>query len=62
MDNMKFLTKGKINFNTSGSGSVSAKLLIPVDIIKFLEITENDRNIDFILKDGSIIIQKRGLI
>lgn len=57
----RFLGKGKVTFNKSGSGSISAKLNLPVFILNYLEINKDERDIEFILKDGSIIIQKKSL-
>lgn len=54
-----FLANGKITFNQSGSGSVSGRLNIPVNILKFLNIDKNDRDIEFIIKDDALVIQKK---
>jgi len=50
--------KGKITFNSSGSGSKSARLTIPVALIELMNITEDERNVEIIFKDGKLIIEK----
>lgn len=50
--------KGKITFNTSGSGSKSGRLTIPVALLEILGITEDDREVDIKLEDGKIIIER----
>lgn len=56
---MAKLVKGsKINFQKSGSGSVSGRLTIPKEFLQLLEITSYDRNIILTYEDGKIIIEK----
>lgn len=50
--------KGKITFNKSGSGSTSAKLIIPAALIEIMKITEDDREVEISFEDGKIIIEK----
>ena len=50
--------KGKITFNTSGSGSKSARLTIPVALLELLKITESEREVEMTYKNGKLIIEK----
>jgi hypothetical protein len=50
--------EGTINFNKSGSGSVSGRLTIPKDFLQLLEITAQDRNVIIRFEDGKLIIEK----
>ena len=50
--------KGKVTFNTSGKGSKSGRVTIPVALLEVLEITELDREINIRLEGKKIIIEK----
>lgn len=50
--------KGKITFNTSGYGSKSGRLTIPVALLELLQITENEREVNINFQDGKLIIEK----
>ncbi len=48
----------KVMFNKSGSGSVNAKVIIPVAYLEVLGITEEERDIDVKLVGKKIVITK----
>lgn len=50
--------KGKITFNTSGEGSKSGRLTIPVAFLEIMQITEDSREVEITFKDGKLIIEK----
>lgn len=50
--------KGKITFNTSGYGSKSGRLTIPVALLEIMGITEEERNVEMAFKDGKLIVEK----
>lgn len=54
----KLVKNGKVNFNKSGSGSISGRITIPKEILELMDITEEDRDVIIIYKDGDLIIQK----
>lgn len=56
--------KGKVTFNKSGnsSGSKSGRLNIPVAFLEVLGITEDDREVEMIIKENKLIVEKRKTI
>lgn len=48
----------KVTFNKAGSGSVSGRVTLPVEMLELLGITQNDRFITLTYVDGKIIIEK----
>ncbi len=48
----------KISFVQSGKNSKSHKLLLPEYVINYLNITEDDRDVKLMLKDGCLIVKK----
>lgn len=54
----KLVKYGKVNFNKSGSGSISGRITIPKEILQLMDITQEDKDIILIYKDGDLIIQK----
>lgn len=50
--------KGKITFNTSGKGSKSGRLTIPVAFLEIMGITEGEREVNIKFEDGKLIIEK----
>lgn len=57
----KFSIKGLVTFNKSGnsSKSKSGRLTIPKDVLKYMQISEDERIVDITyLDDGKICIAK----
>lgn len=50
--------KGKIVFNKSGKNSRTARINIPSELYKQLNITEKDRDVELTVQDGKIVIKK----
>jgi len=48
-----------VTFNTSGKGSKTGRLNIPMELLKSIGITEDERKVDLTVKDGKIIVEKR---
>lgn len=51
----------KIMFNKSGNGYINARVIIPIEWIKKLGITNEDRDLTIILQNSQIIIKKSNL-
>ncbi|MCC0724457.1 AbrB/MazE/SpoVT family DNA-binding domain-containing protein [Clostridioides sp. ZZV14-6104] len=47
-----------VNYNKSGSGSVSTRLNLPITFLRELGVTEIDRSVEVTLKGDEIIIKK----
>lgn len=47
-----------INFNKSGSGSTSGRIILPSKWLKYLDITEENNKVTLELIDDKIIIKK----
>lgn len=47
-----------VNYNKSGSGSVSTRLNLPITFLRELGVTESDRSVEVTLKGDEIIIKK----
>lgn len=50
--------KGKVTFNKSGTGSVSARITVPNAFIELMKITKDERDIEITYEDGKLIIKK----
>lgn len=48
----------KVNFNKGGNGGVSAKLTLPITMVRELGLNEENKFIDVVYDDGKIIITK----
>lgn len=48
----------KVNFNNGGNGGVSAKLTLPITMVRELGINKENKFIDVVYEDGKIIIVK----
>lgn len=48
----------KVNFNKGGKGGVSAKLTLPIKMIRELGLSEEEKYIDVYFSDNKIIIEK----
>ena len=48
----------KVNFNKGGNGGVSAKLTLPITMVRELGLDEENKFIDVVYEDGKIIITK----
>lgn len=56
--NNGFYKESKVTFNKSGSGSISGRVTIPVEMLKLLSISEENREIRISYIDGTIVIEK----
>lgn len=54
-----FKEEKAINFNKSGSGSISGRIILPAKWLKYLDITEKNNKVTLELKDNKIIIRKK---
>lgn len=54
----KIVRYSKINFQKSGSGSVSGRATIPKEFLELLDIRQDERYIKITYEDGKIIIEK----
>ena len=50
--------KRKVTFNKSGSGSINARLLIPMAYLEPLGINEDNREVEIKLEGNKLIITK----
>lgn len=50
--------RGKVTFAGSGSGSISARLTIPVAFVELLKINADERNVDLTFDNGKLIVTK----
>lgn len=53
-----FVKQKKINFHKSGSGTYTAKVILPIEWIRHLEITKEDSEVKLELIDDKIVITK----
>lgn len=53
-----FTKQKKINFSKSGSGTYTAKTILPIEWIRHLGITKEDSGVKLELVDDKIIITK----
>lgn len=51
----------KVTFNKAGSGSVSGRVTIPVEILELMGITKDSREIEICYSSGRIIITKKNI-
>lgn len=57
--NIKEMKPKKVQFQKSGSGSVNAKISLPMSWIKKMGITEDDKMISVMLtEDNKVLIEK----
>lgn len=54
----KLVKYGKVNFNKSGSGSISGRVTIPKEILELLDIKAEERDIIITYEDGILTIKK----
>ncbi|WP_270670253.1 AbrB/MazE/SpoVT family DNA-binding domain-containing protein [Paraclostridium bifermentans] len=59
MNNLKEERNLKISFTTSGSGSESTRISLPIKWIRELGIDKENREVIAILDDDKIIIKKK---
>jgi antitoxin component of MazEF toxin-antitoxin module len=50
--------KALINFNKSGSGNKTARLIIPVALLELMKLTEDEREVNITYENGKLIIEK----
>ena len=53
-----FIEEKTINFNKSGSGSTSGRIILPSKWLKHLGITEEDNKVTLELVEDKIILKK----
>ncbi|WP_338631816.1 AbrB/MazE/SpoVT family DNA-binding domain-containing protein [Clostridium baratii] len=53
-----FKKEKKVTFTKSGSGSYTARVLLPAEWLKHLEITKEDNKITLELEEDKIILKK----
>lgn len=49
----------KITWNKSGHGSVTGRLNIPICLLKSINITDDERDVELYIKDNEIRIRKK---
>lgn len=49
----------KITWNKSGNGSITGRLNIPMCLLKSINITDNERDVELYIKDNEIRIRKK---
>lgn len=54
----KLVKNGKVNFNKSGSGSISGRITIPKEILELMDIKDSEREIIIVYEDGTLSIKK----